>query len=454
MKISRTTLVIVATVLLLGGGGLLLLYYGPWSGDQAKGGVSDSAATATSGEHVHAADEYYCPMHPQVVSDRPGVCPICHMDLIPRAAEVPGSMESMSDSGVDSGLVRLSARGRIVAGVATTPVTSRSMTSVVTAAASVDYNEATHKVISARYAGRVERLLVDRTGDYVRIGTPLMEVYSPDLVAAQQEFLIALETPQIDLPPSVASETEGLAERTRTRTRRLVESARKRLALLGMSQSQIAALEKRGQVAMTTTVTATASGTVIQRMVNEGAYVNVGSTLYELVDLSSVYVIANVAETDAWRVRAGQELVVSGPAIGGEVMHGRVEYIYPTVDPTNRTVRVRGIFPNSGMRLKPGMYLTAEILAPQGDAVVVPVSAVIRTGRRDLVYVEVEPNTFEPREVKLGVRDGDCYQIIGGKLARGERVVTEGGFLIDSERRLTTPAGGGSHAGHNMETKP
>ena len=413
---DRRTLVIVAIALAALGATLALLR--PWE----RGGDA----------HTHAAGEQYtCPMHPQVLNDGPGICPICFMDLVPVKS---AGTEEASEKKLSKWAIALSKRGRVIADVRTTTVSSRAINAVIEASAGVDYNEATHRMVTARYAGRIERLHVDETGQAVRKGQPLMEVYSPELVAAQQEYLIARETPQIDLPTLDASSRD---DGRRSATERLQQASRRRLELLGMTAAQIAALERRGTIAYTTTVFAPASGIVLRRGVTEGAYVNVGTLVVELVDLSSVYVIANVTEADAWRVRAGQAMTVTGPALGGETLHGTVDYIYPAVDAASRTVRVRGVFSNPGMRLKPGMYVTARILSPQGEALAVPAGAVIRTGKRDLVYVQVAKNTYEPREVTLGARHGDYYELAGGNVNKGDRIVAEGGYLIDSESRLT-----------------
>lgn len=380
---------------------------------------------------VAATEKYTCPMHPQIIKDGPGICPICFMDLVPlKASKATDTSSSLSDDAI-----ALTDRTRVVASVATTTVTSRAVNAVIEAPAGVDYNESTHRVVTSRFAGRIERLYVDQTGQFVRKGAPLMDVYSPELVAAQQEYLVARETPQIELPTlDASSATQG----RKPGSQRFINAARRRLELLGMSASQIAALEAHGTIAYTATVFAPASGTVLKRAVTEGAYVGVGTLIIEMVDLSSVYVIANVFEADAWRVRAGQEMSVTGAALGGESLFGYVDYIYPAVDAASRSVRVRAVLANGSMRLKPGMFLSAKILAPRGESLVVPVSSVIRTGRRDIVYVEVAKNTYEPREIKLGDRLGDFYELASGPINKGDRIVSEGGYLIDSESRLSS----------------
>ncbi len=427
---QRTTLMIVGAALLLAGGiaaGYFLLPKIAGTGTGADG-------------HDHAEGTiYYCPMHPQVEQEGPGVCPICHMDLVPRNS--PDAMAAHA-AGDDAGeQIRITPRQRVIADVATVEVGYRQLDANIVAPANVQVNEATQRAVTARYPGRIERLYVTKTGEGVRRGAPLAEIYSPELITAQKEYLIALETQEQNLLPGFertgrSSSAPSGSSANDTRGDRLVRASRERLKLLGMNEGQIEGLEKRGEIAYNTTIFSTASGIVTNRAVVEGAYVNEGTLLLEVVDLSSVWVLANIYESDANAIAPGMRMTVTGPALGGERIEGRVDYIYPSVDPASRTLQVRGVFANPGLRLKPGMYLTATILKPAADALVVPAGAVIRTGLRDLVYVEVEKNTFEAREVKLGMKADGYYQITDGNLNRGDRVVAEGGYLLDSEREL------------------
>jgi Cu(I)/Ag(I) efflux system membrane fusion protein len=429
----RQVIGIAAGALLLALGAIAYLWH-PWQGKEVE---------------AQAHDLYTCPMHPQIVRERPGTCPICHMDLVP---VVRGGGSASGSSGGDTAhegatAMTLSDEGRITANVKTAVVEYRSIPSRLSVPAGVDFNEGTYKVVTARAAGRVERLFIDQTGQYVKRGAPLLEIYSPDLVAAQQDYLTARSAPPLELPSTIGGVSQEEIRGRRERWQRLVTSSRKRLEILGMTPSQIDALDRRGEVSYTTTLFSPLSGMVVRRAIAEGAYANVGTVLLEIVDLSSVWVIASVNENDAYGVRPGMEMAITGPAIGGEMIHGRVDFIYPTVEAESRTVRVRGVFPNPGMRLKPGMYLTATILVPGGESLVVPVSAAVRTGRRDLVYVEVARNTFEPREVRLGAMEGEYYRVESGNLSAGDRIVAEGGFLLDSERQLSGGNGAPGHPG-------
>jgi Cu(I)/Ag(I) efflux system membrane fusion protein len=342
-------------------------------------------------------------------------------------------------------MVHLADRDLIAANVKTAAVEYRPIRQDLTVSAGVDYNEATHTVVTARVAGRIERLFVDRTGEYVRKGAPLLEIYAPELINAQRDYLIARESTPIEITSLSGGDTIVRGRRAE-RDRQLVTAARSRLRLLGMSEAQLEALERRGDISYTTTLFSPASGVVIKRAVTNGAYVAEGTLLIDLVDLSTVWVMANVYETDVYRVKPGMPMTITGATLGGETLVGRVEFIYPSVDQQSRTVKVRGVFSNPASLLKPGMYVDAAIQIPIRDALAVPVDAVVRTGKRDMVYVQVKPNQFEARRVELGAGDGEFLQIVRGDVHAGDLVVADGGFLVDSEMRLNSGASD-PHAG-------
>lgn len=374
--------------------------------------------------HEHQSSTMYtCPMHPQVVQEGPGTCPLCFMDLVP----VGHNSEQSTGSG-HSDMLHITPRSRVVAGVRTVVVDSAVHSESIGAAGVVEYIEEARSVVSARYSGRIEKMLVRATGQIVRKGQPIAEVYSPALTAAQQEYLLAVE-----------------AQRARADRSALLAASRRKLMLLGMTDAQIAAIEKRGEIAYTVEVFSPVSGVVVSRAATEGAYVNEGSPLVEIIDMTSVWVVAHVYESDIPRLRIGQIMEVTGAALGSTVLRGKVDYMYPTVDPQTRTVKVRGVFAARGV-LKPGMYVSASLAVPAVRSLYVPVNAVLRTGKRDIVYVEVKKNMFEPREVVLGTRADGYYQVIGGALRAGERIAAEGGYLLDSERQLSSF--GNAHAGH------
>ena len=385
----------------------------------------------------HAEEtEYYCPMHPQVRQNEPGVCPICHMDLVPE-----GNPSGMMGHQEEGERIHITPRQYLLADVSTVEVDYHQLATDIKVPASVEVNEATEKSVTAWYPGRIEKLYVNKTGEYVKRGAPLAEIYSPELITAQREYLIALDTRHRQLLPTI----EKPGETERGRGDRLVAASRERLKLFGMTDAQIKLLEEKGEIARRTTFFSTASGIVTKRGVVEGAYVQEGTTFIDLVDLSSVWVIANVYESQANLIRKGMSMSVTGSSLNGKELHGRVEYIYPIADPESQTVQVRGVFANPGLQLKPGTYVTASIVSSATDALAIPVSAVIRTGERNLVYVDLGDHTFEAREVQLGMKSNGYYQVLGGDIQRGDNVVAEGGYLLDSERELSS----GTEGNHN-----
>jgi Cu(I)/Ag(I) efflux system membrane fusion protein len=307
----------------------------------------------------------------------------------------------------------------------------------------VAYDQARQAKVTAWVAGRLDRLLVTSVGQPVAKGQPVAEVYSPDLVAAQQEFLLALRSRdqfKNSSIPSIAQGGEGL-----------VVSARQRLKLLGVTDEQLARLEKEGQPNIRLAIHSPLSGVVIEKLVQEGQYVNVGEPLFAVADLSRVWVELEIYESDLAAVKVGQPVSVTATSYPGRTFAGRVAFVYPFLDPKTRTVKARVELANPGLLLKPEMYVTASLTMHLGETLTVPVTAVIDTGPRKVVWVRIKQGVFAPREVKLGARSEDKVQVLSG-LLRGDVVAASGGYLIDSEAQLSgqggqpaTPAG---HEGH------
>lgn len=222
-------------------------------------------------------------------------------------------------------------------------------------------------------------------------------------------------------------------------------SARQRLKLMGLKDYQIAALEKTGQPNIRLAIYTPLSGIVIEKIVLQGQYVNVGDPLFTIADLSSVWVEAEVYESDFPSIKIGQKVDIVSQSYPDRAFTGKVSFIYPFLDPKTRTVKVRVQIANPGLMLKPDMFVNVSLKIPLGDALVVPVAAVMDNGKRKVVWVETKPGMFAPRDVKVGARVGDNVQILSGVL-RGDKVAASGGYLIDSEAQLK--GGGGGHAGH------
>jgi RND family efflux transporter MFP subunit len=298
---------------------------------------------------------------------------------------------------------------------------------------SVTYDETRLTTITPKFSGFVEQLHVNFTGQAVRRGQPLLEVYAPELVAAQEELLAALRMAE--------QMRAGASSDFVARTAGLVDAARRRLLLWDISPAQIQRIEQSGEVRRTLTMHAPSSGFVTEKMVQSGQSIALGMPLYRLADLSTVWVEADVYEQDLRFVTVGDIVRVEITAYPGDAFNGRLSYIYPDVRPETRTTRVRIELVNAGSRIKPGMYATVHIDAAHAErAVVVPRDAVMHSGTHAMVFVEEAPGTYRVREVTVGIDAGGQTQILSGLVA-GERVVSRANFLLDSESRLSETMG-------------
>lgn len=392
--------------------------------------TSGKAATE-GGKAGQGAVQYTCPMHPFIIKDKPGACPICGMSLVPLKKSESEKPKEKEMEMIEH--VSLSPTQMVMANVATVKVDRRPLAREINAVGIVAYDQGRQAKVTAWVAGRIDRLYVNTVGSYVSKGRPVAEVYSPDLVSAQQEYLLALKSREQFRNSPIQSISQG--------GEGLVSSARQRLKLLGVKDHQIAALEKAGQPNIRLSVYSPLSGIVIEKIALQGQYVNVGDTLFNIADLSKVWVEAEVYESDFSYVKVGQKVDIVSQSYPGKTFTGRVSFIYPFLDPKTRTVKVRVEIGNPGLKLKPDMFVKASIKIPLGEALVVPVSAVMDNGRRQVVWVEMKPGMFAPRDVKVGARVGDNVQILSG-LLRGDKVAASGGYLIDSEAQLKGGAGG------------
>jgi membrane fusion protein, copper/silver efflux system len=381
---------------------------------------------------------YTCPMHPDVVQEGPGQCPICHMSLVPKREKAPPPEQASEHVVPGLAPVELSAERVQAIGVRTAPVRKRAISAGLRTVGVVAADETRLARIDVRIAGWIEKLHVSETGARVKKGQALASIYSPDLVAAQQELLNALswESAPAGAPGDGPSLTAGLAG-----------DARRRLELLNVSPSDIATVERTRKPLRTLGVRSPVTGTVIRKDAVEGAYVPAGTTLFEVVDLSTVWVLADLYEQDLVRVEPGAVAAVTFGAYPGEVFAGKVDFVYPTLDARTRTVRLRVVLKNPRERLKPGMYGDVALDLPAAEALVIPREALVDTGDAVYVFVARPGDIYEPRRVRPGLRDRDVVQILDG-LAEGDVVVTTGNFLIDSESRLRGTAPAPDHSGH------
>jgi Cu(I)/Ag(I) efflux system membrane fusion protein len=384
--------------------------------------------------HVHAAGEqssiYYCPMHPTVTSDKPGNCPICGMKLVKRTGspQADAATQVAASAKLEPAAVTLSPAERALANVKTEKVALTTSATEVVTTGRVTFDERRVAQVTSYTAGRIEQLSVNFTGDSVVRGRAVATIYSPDLYATQQEYLLALANRQ-------RMRSAGFAQ-ARSAADDLVDSTRRRLQLFGMTSAQIDRLAAGGQPFYTTTIISPVSGVVTQKLVVPQQYVAQGQPLFQVADLSTVWVEADVYEQDVAKVAVGQRVSVSAPSLPGVTLPGTIAFVQPVVAGESRTTRVRVELPNRNLQLKPDMYVSVRLFGGTGrSALTVPATAIVDRGQQQFVWVEVSPGSFTPRQVSVGARTPDRVEILSGVNA-GDTVAVEGGFLLDSEAQL------------------
>jgi len=333
----------------------------------------------------------------------------------------------MSDT--PSGAVAVPAGLRQLIGVRSAPAAHATLEEEIRTVGTVGYDERGFTQVTLKTSGWVRKVFVDSIGRPVRKGEPLFTVYSPDLVATQDEYLLALNTR--------AQLAESPLDDARANADALVASARARLRLWDVTDTQIAALERRGKAEPMLTVYAPSSGIVMKREALPGKYVEPGTTLYEIADLSTVWISAEIYESEVVNTKVGQAATVTVAAYPGETFRGTVAYVYPTLNIEARTVQVRLEFPNRQLKLKPGMYGNVTLQTDAVRTLVVPKEAVIETGLRQLVFMDRGHGRYEPASVKLGRRSQDAVEVLEG-LKEGDRIVTSANFLLDAESKLAS----------------
>jgi Cu(I)/Ag(I) efflux system membrane fusion protein len=418
------------------------------------GGGEGSAVDGQSA-HDHGADVsnapalWTCSMHPNIKMPKPGKCPICFMDLIPLETgfgdELGPRQLRMSDTAVQ------------LAQIQTTPAKRASAEAEIRMVGRVAYDETNLASIAAWVPGRLDRLYADFTGVTVKKGDPLVEIYSPELLAAQEELIQARST-LTTLDKSASTLLQSTAEAT-------VTSAQEKLRLFGLAAKQIEAIGTTGKTSDHITVYAPISGVVIHKDAREGMYVTTGTRIYTIADLTRLWVVFEAYEPDLQWIRTGQTIEFTSLSFPGEPFTAVIDFIDPFVDPKTRTVKVRGVAANTRLKLKPDMFVRGvvksriggESIAADTTPVLIPATAPLITGTRAVVYVEIpneEGPLFEGREVELGARAGDFYVVKSG-IMDGEPVVTNGAFKIDSELQIQakpsmmSPEGGATAGGHS-----
>lgn len=449
--------------------GVLPLVLGVLVGIAAGGGAVYLVTAHPAEDHQHAAAEakqlYQCPMHPSIVRDHPGDCPICGMKLVPMAGTAAASAgataerkivlyRSPMDAKQTSQTPRKDEMGMDYVPVyqdeldGTAPVDGLAAVKIdpdrqqliglkvveaslgpiggafrTTGRVAVDETRVHH--LNVKFSGFAEHVHADYVGRLVQKGEPLFSIYSPDVLAAEEEYLLALST-----QASLAG-AKGLVGNGED----LVAAARRKLELWDVPQDVIARLAQTRLAERTITLRSPATGVVIKKDVVPGMKVEAGGMPYEIVDLSSIWVLADVYESELSKVKVGTQATFTLKAIPGKEYQGRVTFIDPYLDAKTRAAKVRLAFPNPGFAIKPEMFGEVVLKTPSRKAVRVPTDAVINSGIKSVVFLSLGDGKFQPREVKLGATDGSLVEVVDG-LAQGDKVVTRANFLVDSESRL------------------
>ncbi len=444
----------------------LILFVLLFAGGAFVAGRWSEKRSAGAGKGGRRILYYVDPMHPSYKSDKPGIAPDCGMRLEPVYADEAGNPVSRPERkplyyrdpqsasyrsdkpGMnpetgdelepvyeEPGTVRLTPDRQQLIGVRYGTAEYAQAEQAIRAAGKVAIDETRVAQVYSRVEGWIEKVFADYTGQVVEKGRPLLTLYSPEMLATQQELLLAAKAHQLMHHSSLPSAAED--------SNAMVDAARRRLEHWNLTPAQIAEIEHTGQPIKSITISAPITGYVTDRKAYPSQRVMGDTMLYTIVDLSRVWIVADVFEYEAPQVRVGQSATVTLASMPGRTLHAAVSYILPQVDPNTRTLKVRLDAANPGMLLKPDMFVDVEFRVAQPRVLTVPVDAVLDSGMKKTVFVDKGEGALEPRQVETGERLGERVQILKG-LTAGERIVTSGTFLIDSESQLRSATSGGA----------
>ena len=424
MKTNRKTIIIVLATLTVG------LFMGWFIFGGSKNNAIEKHQHET--EQIAGKTIWTCSMHPQIRQNEPGDCPICGMDLIP--------LENEDNSEIDPMAVSMSPTAIKLANIQTAVVGSMNPIKQIRLDGKVQKDERLVFSQSSHIAGRIEDLIVNFTGDYVKKGQIIASVYSPELVTAQEELFEA--------------------QKIKKTQPQLFESAKEKLKNWKLTNQQIEKILQSGTAKETFDIQADVSGYVTEKMVNKGDYVQRGETIYKIADLSKIWILFDVYESDMEWIKKGDKVEFTVASIPGKLFSGIISFIDPVIDPKTRVLKARVAAANPGMKLKPEMFVSGIVqsqLPKKTNAIVVPKTAVMWTGKRSVVYVKSfngKNISFKMRKVNLGPALGESYIILNG-LQEGEEIAVNGTFSIDAAAQLAgkpsmmDPDGGPATTGHN-----
>jgi membrane fusion protein, copper/silver efflux system len=402
-------------------------FVGGYGWTRWRGAPQHSSAAPPARKILYWVD----PMHPAYKSDKPGIAPDCGMKLVPVYEDDRKQVDTPP-----AGAIHVSADKQQLIGVTYGTASFTTKTETIRAVGRVAQDETRLTRVHPRIEGWIAKTFVDYTGQLVGKGDPLLTIYSPDMLASEQELLLALRA-RDQMKAGPMKEAWGNSEM-------LLEATRRRLELFDLSRAQIDQVERTHTPIESITLFSPATGYVVARNAYPSQRVTPETELYTLSDLSRVWIMADVFETDISRIREGQNAVVTAPSGEAAAFSARVSYIQPQVDPQTRTMKVRLETANAGLRLKPDMFVNVQFPLAAARKLTVPADAVMDSGTKQTVYIDRGNGYLEPRAVQIGERMGDRIEIVAG-LNADERIVTSGTFLIDSESRMQPTAAAPEH---------
>jgi Cu(I)/Ag(I) efflux system membrane fusion protein len=373
---------------------------------------------------TEAPASYTCPMHPQIEQDHPGTCPICGMELVLKANDASAVDQAAADA---VAAVKLSPLQAVLANVEPVHPSREHVEITVRAIGEVTIPEDKVNSLVSWQAGRIDNLVLRESGGAVNKGDHILDIYSEELVQAQEEYLLALDATRQLADSGFESITSG--------SERLLDAARRKLLRLGLTAEQLADLEVEGEAREHIPVFASHSGTVMEKKVTEGMYVREGEQLFTVADLSSVWVEVEIFESDMAKLRTGDRVKMFCPIHPGMVFTGSIELIEPSLDSRTRTHHARVVVKNADFILRPGMVMEAQLTVDHGELLMLPRNAILHTGDGDLVYVAVGENQWEPRRIITGFDLGELVEVVSG-VRQDEAVAGTAVFLLDSEAQL------------------